>query len=378
MAKTIYIKGDIISNDSKWIYDYFGWDSTAPSDIIQVLNEVNGSEDIIIEMNSGGGSVMAAHEIYTAIVNYQGNIEIHVVAIAGSAASEILMACKNKISPVGVVMIHNSSSFASGDYREMDNTSQMLQTVNKSIRNAYKNKTGLTDDELKELMDNTTWMSAEEAVEKGFVDEIMFNDSQNADGLTNTARPNQIAFYNSVGQFSQNTIEKLRNALILSNQMPNGKNNEPDNQLINIADGQANILNKNNPEGGKTMTLEELMKEHPELENEINEIKVTAKAEGVSEERSRLQAIDNIANTIPKELVNKAKYEEVMNASDLALKFVTDSKAISDKYMEKAIEDSKDSNVENVISTPSDVDEDADEALMNIAVKAANSKRKVV
>jgi hypothetical protein len=126
------------------------------------------------------------------------------------------------------------------------------------------------------------------------------------------------------------------------------------------------------------MTLEELMNEHPELVNEISQIKVTAKAEGVSEERQRLQAIDNIANSIPKELVNKAKYTEVMNASDLALKMITDSAVKGQQYLKDAIDDSKASGVDGVPATPSDPNnEDEDDALVNIAAEAANSKRKV-
>jgi len=373
MPRIVNIKGDIISNDYKWIYDYFGWDSTCPKDVITVLNEVNGEDDIIIEMNSPGGSVFAAHEIYTAIVAYQGNIEINVVSMAGSAASEILTACKSKISPVGAVMIHNCSSYASGDYRDMDSASNMLKTVNQSIRNAYKKKTGLSDDELKELMDNTTWMSAEEA------------DSQNQDpDINNNIKNKQFAIYNSIGHISPDIIDKLRDALILAGvKNPNVKNNKPEEQLVNENSqtiSQACNLNKENNRGGNNMTLEELLKEHPELNNEIEQLKVTSKADGATEERKRLEGIDNIANTIPTELVNKAKYIEVMNASDLALKFIQDSAAAGKNYLKNAIKDSNDSNVNDVTTTPSDPlsEEDEDEKLVNIAAEAANSKRKAV
>lgn len=381
MARKIGIKGVIIKNEYKWAYDWFGWDATCPKDIISVLDEVNGTEDIIIDMNSPGGSVIPAHEIYTAIASYNGNIEIHVVGMAGSAASEILMACKSLISPVAQIMIHNSSTNASGDYREMDSTSQMLQSINKGIRNAYIEKTGLSDDKLKELMDRTTWMSAQEALEYGFVDGIMtFNkESDPTNIVTNMEQLNPIN--NSIRYLSHDDIIKLQNFINQNNiRNFNNGNIKPVGQQTNVADLQACILNKGKIEGGNKMTLEELCKEHPELNNEIEQLKVTAKADGVSEERKRLQEIDNISNTIPAELVNKAKYTEVMNASDLALKFIQDSASAGKNYFKDAIKDSKDSKVDNVTATPSDQPsgEDEDEALVNIAADAANSKRKAV
>ena len=70
MKRKINIKGAIISNDEKWIYDWFEMDATSPNMIDEQLEEANG-EDVIISINSGGGSVFDASEIYTAIKNYK-------------------------------------------------------------------------------------------------------------------------------------------------------------------------------------------------------------------------------------------------------------------------------------------------------------------
>lgn len=385
MSKIIGIKGDIIPNNQKFIYDWMQWDSTSPNDIISVLNEVNGTEDIIIEMNSGGGNVITAHEIYSAIAGYKGNIEIHVMGLAGSAASEILTACKSKISPVGLVMIHNCMTNASGDYREMDSTSQMLQEVNQSIRNAYKAKTGLADEQLIELMNNTTWMSAQKAIDIGIVDELLVFDSQNSDALNEdgTIQP-ALALYNAGGIVSPDIVNKLGTIIIeeKSKSLLNG-NNGPLSPSEHDEIKEDLILNKDIHEGGTKMNLQELIKEHPELENEISQLKITAreegKAEGVAAERSRLQAIDNIAKSIPEDLVNQAKYSEVMNASDLALKVIENTAQAGATYFKAAVQDNADSGVNDVTTDPSDTSaEDEEEALMNVAIKAANSKRKAV
>lgn len=378
MAKKIGIKGVIVSNENKWIYDWLGYDATCPRDVTDVLNSVNGSEDIIIEMNSGGGSVLVAHEIYTAILSYQGNIVIHVIGLSGSAASEILTACKSLISPVGLVMIHNCATDVSGDYRDMDSAAQMLKSVNQSIRNAYKAKTGKSDEELTILMDKSTWMSAQEAVDNKFVDGIMFENSDSASNVITDIIQNQkqIALFNSSGNLSQEVIDKLRNVIKQDELRTNNQgNNKPAEQPILPTDPQACILDINNNKGGTKMTLEDFLKENPEAKNEVEALKATAKQEGVTEERSRLQGIDNIATSVPKDLLDKAKYSEVMDASTLALKVITDTAASGKNYFQNAVIDSHNSGVDGVKPTPTE-SVDPDDALVDVAAQAANSKRK--
>lgn len=378
MPRVINVKGDIIPNDNKWLYDWFGWDSTCPNDVINVLNEVKGTEDIVIKIASGGGSVFAAHDIYTELATYNGNIEAHVTSMAGSAASEILMAVKSKISPVASVMIHNCSTSASGDYREMDTASNKLKTINQSIRNAYKAKTGLSDEELSQYMDDTTWLGAEQAVELGFCDEIMELSINNQ--ATNQKIP---TLYNSNGLIiDQDKIKELK-AMI--GQMPNPLNldNKPMNQILNnIADSQAFINNIKNNEGGKTtMTLQEAMNQYPELANEVETIRVTARAEGETTERNRMQEIESISAAIPTELVKDAKFTNPCTASELSFKFVQNSAKLGQEYLTNAVKENQESGVEEIKPDPkAELSEDstnADDALADIAAKAANKNRKV-
>lgn len=388
MPKIINVKGDIIPNDNKWLYDWFGWDSTCPNDVISVLREVNGAEDIVIEIGSGGGSVFAAHEIYTALSNYQGNIEAHVVSIAGSAASEILMAVKSKISPVASVMIHNCSSYASGDYREMDSASNMLKTINQSIRNAYKAKTGLSDEELSKYMDDTTWMDAEQAVKLGFVDEIMElnNDANNT--ITNKAIP---TLYNSTGLIiDQDKIKSLKTMIsqeqiaslqAILNQTVNQDNKPMNQKNTNESDSKAFINIKDNNKGGKTvMTLQEAISANPELQNEVDAIKVTARQEGEVAERNRMKEIDSISAAIPATMVNDAKFTNPCSAQELSLKFIQDSANKGKDYLQNAIDDSKKSKVDDIKPDPTaeinEKPDDNDDKLADLAAKAANKNRK--
>lgn len=174
--KKINIKGPIISNDDAWFYDYLELDGTCPKSIIEALND--STEDVEITVNSYGGLVDAGNEIYTSLKSYPGNVTVNVI-MAGSAASIIAMAGDViKISPVGQLMIHNVSMGAGGDFHDMDKASEILQKMNDSLANAYVLKTGKTKEEILELMDKETWLTADEAKENGFVDDILFQEEK--------------------------------------------------------------------------------------------------------------------------------------------------------------------------------------------------------
>lgn len=169
------IKGTIISNDEKWMYDWFEMDSTAPRDII--LPESNEPLEVVV--NSGGGDVYAGSEIYTMLKGYSGDVTVKIVGIAASAASVIAMAgSKVEISPTAQIMIHNVSSFAAGDHNALSHEAKVLENYNTSIANAYVDKTGKTLDELLNLMDHETWFNAQQAVDAGFADEVMFQNAE--------------------------------------------------------------------------------------------------------------------------------------------------------------------------------------------------------
>lgn len=172
----IPIKGIIVANDEKWIYELFGYEVTTPRDIDQLLNEV-GNEDLEVLINSPGGDVYSGSEIYTILKDQENNIDVKIVGVAASAASVVAMAGDSvKISPTAQIMIHNVSSGAQGDYREMEHQAEVLKNYNKSIANAYRLKTNLSEKELLNLMNSEKWLSAQEAKSKGFVDEIMFDE----------------------------------------------------------------------------------------------------------------------------------------------------------------------------------------------------------
>ena len=103
---TFDIDGVIVSNDDAWIYDRYDINNISPQKVKNFLDEANG-EDVIININSGGGDFYAGVNIHDTIKAYPGNVELRVVGLAASAASIIAMAGKCFISPASNIMIHN-------------------------------------------------------------------------------------------------------------------------------------------------------------------------------------------------------------------------------------------------------------------------------
>ena len=147
-----------------------------------VRDELNAGEgDVTVWINSPGGNVFAAAEIYTMLKDYKGSITVKIDAIAASAASVVAMAGDVvQMSPVAMLMIHDPSTVAMGNTKDMEKAIEVLNEVKESIINAYASKSGLSHARIANLMSNETWMNAKKAVELGFADEVLFEAKQKA------------------------------------------------------------------------------------------------------------------------------------------------------------------------------------------------------
>ncbi len=143
-------------------------------------DELNAGEgDVTVWINSPGGNVFAAAEIYTMLKDYKGSITVKIDAIAASAASVVAMAGDTvQMSPVAMLMIHDPSTVAMGNTKDMEKVIEVLNEVKESIINAYASKSGLSHARIANLMSNETWMNAKKAVELGFADEVLFEAKQ--------------------------------------------------------------------------------------------------------------------------------------------------------------------------------------------------------
>ena len=173
----INVYGVIIPNDYKWYYDYLDEDCTCPRDVNSILNEANG-EEVEVYINSPGGVIDAGSEIYTMLREYKGDIKIKIVGQACSAASIIAMAGHCEMSPTALMMVHCVSTYASGNHSDMEHTAEVLRTADDALSNAYMAKSGMSKKEVLTMMEKETWLTAEQAKEKGLIDGIMFEEKE--------------------------------------------------------------------------------------------------------------------------------------------------------------------------------------------------------
>ena len=171
---------DGVISDSTWLGD-----EVTPQNFREELNSADG--DVTVWINSDGGDVFAAVEIYNMLKEYRGRVTIKIDGIAASAASVVAMAGDEvQISPAGMMMIHNPWTIAQGDSAQMQSAAKMLDAVKETIINAYQLKTRLSREKISALMTAETWLHAVKAVELGFADKIINNEKKSLNAKTSS------------------------------------------------------------------------------------------------------------------------------------------------------------------------------------------------
>lgn len=176
------LNGAIVSNDDAWIYDWFEMDYISPAKVKSFLTEAAG-DDVVLNINSGGGDLYSGVNIHDMIQAYSGDVEIHVSGIAASAASIIAMAGRCLMTPASVMMIHNTACQDHGNKRDKINTAGVLGIHDKAIAQLYAQKTGKDMSEIARMMDKETFLDAKTALENGFIDGIL--TAENTSRITN-------------------------------------------------------------------------------------------------------------------------------------------------------------------------------------------------
>ena len=163
----LYLYGDIEATQ-------FWGDEITPQTLVDQLKECAGALDVYI--NSGGGDVFAGMAIYNILKRYDGEVTVHIDGLAASIASVIAMAGDNIIMPENaLMMIHNAWTIAMGNAAELRGTADELERVDKLITDIYTARSGKDADEISDAMADETWLTAEEALDFGLVDEVEAN-----------------------------------------------------------------------------------------------------------------------------------------------------------------------------------------------------------
>lgn len=341
----IEAKGSIVDDDSAWIYDWIGWKCTSPGKIAKALEEAAG-DDVIMEINSTGGFVMAGYEMYKSLMDYEGKITAHVIVACSAATFLACAADEAKISDGGIFMIHNVQSHAEGDYRDMQMEADALKQFNEGIINIYERKTGKSREELQRLMDNDTYMAPALAIEYGFIDGYIYEREgvPEEQPQVNTAR-----FVHSIAASAAPIIsgEKIREFAAAL------KNLNPDREVAPVQPDAQNgkeqkigteaVSDRSKKEGGENkMTLEEFLTENPEEQTKINAKIDAARNEGIARERERMKSLDAISATVPAEMMKEAKYgEKTTDGPTLAYQAMVQGERTAAAYMTEAMKDAE-------------------------------------
>ncbi len=169
------------TNESELIFNgpisedtWFG-DEITPTLFRNELSIISGN--ITVWINSPGGDVFAASQIYTMLRNHKGKVTVKIDGIAASAASVVAMAGdETLITPTGMLMIHNPATIAMGNKSDMEQAIRLLDEVKESIINAYEEKSHQSRAKIAHMMDEETWLNAKKALSMGLVDGILFTD----------------------------------------------------------------------------------------------------------------------------------------------------------------------------------------------------------
>ena len=188
--------------------NYWG-DAVTPQAFRTELNA--GEGDLTVWINSPGGSVFAAAEIYSMLKDYKGKKTVKIDALAASAASVVAMAGDRVlISPPALIMIHDPMTVAMGNAKDMEKVIGVLNEIKESIINAYRTKTGLSRGKIAQLMEDETWLNAKKAVELGFADEILFtngNEDNDDEGQAYSTRAMGAAIINRLVHTAKDNTE---------------------------------------------------------------------------------------------------------------------------------------------------------------------------
>lgn len=276
------------------------WDEdSTPKSFVDELKALGDVKTLHVHINSYGGHVSAGSAIYSILKQHQAKVVVHVDGFALSAASVVAMAGDTVIMPGNsMLMIHNPTIRVMGDSRDLRKEADVLDKTRDSMIAAYNGKTGISRDELIRMLDDETWMTADEAVAKGFADVA-------AEPLMAAAsvRPGVLAMNGTEFDLTgyRNVPEKLKKEM-------EGKNLTKPNETAAPA-APSLTLPQNAPAvpGEGSAAAEEISK-------------------AVSAERERMKALDELSVPGAEGLIAKAKYETGASPEQVALEIVRASK----------------------------------------------------
>lgn len=314
----LILYGDIA--DTSW------WgDEVTPKQFAAELNALGTVDEIRVRINSGGGDVFAAQTIGNLLEQHSATVTAHIDGLCASAATIIASHCDRvEAAQDSTYMIHPVKLGIHGyvDAPVLQQYLDALAAIKENIVNLYVRKTGREVSEITGWMDATSWWTAEQAKENGFIDE-----------LTN---PNQ------------DTVVENRNGILFVNQV---NTNLPFEKVPQFMQNMKRVDNRTEKEelNMDITTVDGLRKAYPEL---VDQVEQAAAQRATCEERQRIRDIEEMTLFSDEELAAEAKFTNPVSASEYAKAALKHNKMREMAYLKEVERDAEESGVNTVGNAP--------------------------
>lgn len=350
-------------------------------EFIRELEDLKEKRTITIHIHSVGGDAGAGLAIYNRLKNLEAKITTINDGLAASAGSVIFMAGEERrVNPGSILMVHQASMGICGmcNIPELKAHIKMLDAYNRAMINAYAERTGRDPGEIKGLVDRETWMTGQEAVDNGFATELIEAD-EDTDPISMMMSPDRATMMVNGVAVAACCLGNIPDSIPTMSDEEWAEITAPIESVQPAPQDRANTsTNGGTNDMEEIKTMEQLKSAFPDL---VAQMETAAKAAGLSEERARIQGIEEIEAAIQdKALVAEAKYGETpMNAEQLAFAAMKRQAALGRVALKAMEEDNKESGVENVEpgSAPDEgnENEDEDKQAENLLLKAVQKRK---
>lgn len=361
-------------------------------EVLNAIRNADEDEEIVLTIDSPGGSLTAGIEIYHALKKHPGHVIAKVDGCAASAASMIMCGADTvQVYKSSIVMIHGVQMMDQQiSASNIDKLKRNIETIDSAIAEIYVRKTGIEEETIRDWMNPEKWMNGAEAVELGFADELREEENKKKARFEAKARPLTI-------EEKENLMKDIEKITKLVNECDDKKavnkdeeSEEKETEVVEDAAKEAEDPKANPDEETKPEEEQEQQEEgQPSTDSEESDSKDEDEeeklqnmiAEEIAKERQRIQEIDQLSGMISdKKLLNEAKYgKHPMTAQELAYKVMVNTNKAGKKFLNVWESDVEDSGVNDVDSS-SVVNKkvakaESEKALLKSVVDAVNAGR---
>lgn len=324
--RTYRLAGTVVDSEGALFMEALEQDYISAKNVEKILAEAGG-EEVIFNLNSGGGSVNAGSEIYTMLSSYSGRVVVNITSLSASIASVFMLGADEvNISHQAQIMIHQPH-FRNEDVVDklsLERSLNMLDSTEKSIAKVYMKKTGLSEDEILDMMFKETWLTSDQALELGFVDNIFNDTEESVEGVEDlvamvSTTGKQLETLQLLNEMKGTPMDKTFFEKVKSLLANNSVDNESVETVEEVVEEKEEVVEEETEEvvDQTTELLTQALTEIQSLRAENEELK--AKVEVLEKDNKKLVAKSSKSQSVVNEL-NKLLNSEEANVISVTQK----------------------------------------------------------